>query len=92
MLCVVAVTCILGKQEIPFLGHDETAESHNKGQFLQCMTLLSRVDPFCRTTVYTGMANEARDGKTGAVRTVSMKGTMRFLAPTEMTNFDNHCN
>jgi len=31
---IMAVTCFLGKQGIAFRGHDETDESHNKGNFL----------------------------------------------------------
>uniref|UniRef100_A0A8P4KMU2 Zinc finger MYM-type protein 1 n=1 Tax=Dicentrarchus labrax TaxID=13489 RepID=A0A8P4KMU2_DICLA len=33
--CIMAVTCFLGKQGIAFRGHDETDESHNKGNFLE---------------------------------------------------------
>ncbi|XP_067286712.1 zinc finger MYM-type protein 1-like [Pseudorasbora parva] len=43
---VVAVTCMLGKQGLSFRGHDETAESHNKGNFMECMGLLQQFDPF----------------------------------------------
>ena len=34
---ILTVTCFLGKQGIAFRGHDETYESHNKGNFLECM-------------------------------------------------------
>ncbi len=46
MQSIVAVTCMLGKQGLPFRGHDETAESHNKGNFMECMGLLQKFDPF----------------------------------------------
>lgn len=55
LLSVVAVTCMLGKQGIPFRGHDETAESQNKGNFLECMTLLRQFGPFLQR--YTPPSN-----------------------------------
>lgn len=42
----VAVTCMLGKQGIPFRGHDESKDSDNKGNFLKFMSLLTQFDPF----------------------------------------------
>lgn len=46
-VCVaVAVTCMLGKQGIPFRGHDESKDSDNKGNFLKFMSLLTQFDPF----------------------------------------------
>lgn len=41
---IVAVTCFLGKQGIAFRGHDERDESHNRGNFLECMSLLTKFD------------------------------------------------
>ncbi len=52
---IVAVTCMLGKQGLPFRGHDETAESHNKGNFMECMGLLQKFDPFLQN--YTPPSN-----------------------------------
>lgn len=40
----MAVTCFLGKQGIAFRGHDERDESHNRGNFLECMSLLTKFD------------------------------------------------
>lgn len=42
---VVAVTCFLGKQGTEFRGQKKTDGSHNKGNFLKCMTLLKKFDP-----------------------------------------------
>ena len=52
---ILAVTCFLGKQGIAFRGHDETDESHNKGNFLECMALLTKFDPFLQR--YTAPSN-----------------------------------
>ena len=38
---IVAVTCFLGKQGIAFRGHDESDYSHNRYNFLECMSLLT---------------------------------------------------
>uniref|UniRef100_A0A672RED2 DUF4371 domain-containing protein n=1 Tax=Sinocyclocheilus grahami TaxID=75366 RepID=A0A672RED2_SINGR len=48
---IVAETCMLGKQGLPFRGHNETAESHNKGNFMECMGLLQKFDPFLGTQI-----------------------------------------
>ncbi|ROI15900.1 Zinc finger MYM-type protein 1 [Anabarilius grahami] len=52
---IAAVTCMLGKQGLPLRGNDETAESHNKGNFLECMGLLQKFDPFLQH--YTAPSN-----------------------------------
>ncbi|XP_033997508.1 zinc finger MYM-type protein 1-like [Trematomus bernacchii] len=46
---IAAVTAFLGKQGIAFRGHNEAAESDNKGNFMECMKLLENVDPFLQT-------------------------------------------
>ncbi len=43
---VVGVTTFLGKQGISFRGHDEQDASRNPGNFLECMKLLKKFDPF----------------------------------------------
>ncbi len=43
---IVAVTTVLGKQGIPFRGHDEQESSQNQGNFIECMKLLKQFDPF----------------------------------------------
>lgn len=45
----MAVTQFLAKQNIPFRGHDETGNSHNQGNFLECMKLLKQFDPFLQS-------------------------------------------
>lgn len=35
---IVAATTFLGKQGIPFRGHDEQESSQNQGNFIECMT------------------------------------------------------
>ncbi|XP_074535563.1 LOW QUALITY PROTEIN: zinc finger MYM-type protein 1-like [Halichoeres trimaculatus] len=43
---IAAVTAFLGKQGIAFRGHNESLESSNKGNFIECMQLLEKFDPF----------------------------------------------
>lgn len=45
----VAVTSMLGRQGLPFRGHDEGEDSTNRGNFLACMELLKEFDPFLQT-------------------------------------------
>uniref|UniRef100_A0A3B5AB25 HAT C-terminal dimerisation domain-containing protein n=1 Tax=Stegastes partitus TaxID=144197 RepID=A0A3B5AB25_9TELE len=81
---IVAVTSVLGRQGLPFHGHDEGKDSANRGSFLACMELLKEFDPFLQkhktpsnSKIYAIMADEARD----AVKE-------HFLALAEMTSFD----
>ena len=46
---LVAVTKFLGKQNIPFRGHDEGMSSNNQGNFLECINLLKGFDPFLQS-------------------------------------------
>lgn len=41
---LVDIVCLLAQQELPFRGHDESETSLNKGNFLECVTLLSKYD------------------------------------------------
>lgn len=43
---IVAVTSMLGRQGLPFRGHDEGEDSTNRGNFQACMELLKEFDPF----------------------------------------------
>ncbi|KAK0144496.1 Zinc finger MYM-type protein 1 [Merluccius polli] len=43
---IVAVTSMLGAQGLPFRGNDESVDSTNRGNFLACMGLLKKCDPF----------------------------------------------
>ena len=52
---IVEVTRMLGKQGIPFRGHDESPDSNKRGSFLECMDLLKKFDPFLQS--YTPPAN-----------------------------------
>uniref|UniRef100_A0A8C6M7J5 DUF4371 domain-containing protein n=1 Tax=Nothobranchius furzeri TaxID=105023 RepID=A0A8C6M7J5_NOTFU len=45
---IVSVITFLGKQNIPFRGHDEQETSNNQGNFLECMKLLKNFDPFLK--------------------------------------------
>lgn len=43
---IVAVTSMLGRQGLSFRANDESSESTNRGNFLECMELLKEFDPF----------------------------------------------
>uniref|UniRef100_A0A8C8RK62 Zinc finger MYM-type protein 1 n=1 Tax=Pelusios castaneus TaxID=367368 RepID=A0A8C8RK62_9SAUR len=45
---IIGVTTFLGKQGLPFRGHDET-ESQNQGNFVKCFSLLTEFDPFLQS-------------------------------------------
>ena len=43
------ITAMLGKQGLPFRGHDKTNSNHNKEIFLECLELLKKYDPFLKS-------------------------------------------
>lgn len=43
---IVNITMFLAKQGISFRGHDESEDSNNKGNFIECLNLLTEFDPF----------------------------------------------
>uniref|UniRef100_A0A8C6SSN1 HAT C-terminal dimerisation domain-containing protein n=1 Tax=Neogobius melanostomus TaxID=47308 RepID=A0A8C6SSN1_9GOBI len=45
---ILAVTSFLGQQGIPFRGHNEHESSQNQGNFIECMKLLKKFDPFLK--------------------------------------------
>uniref|UniRef100_A0A665TNP0 DUF4371 domain-containing protein n=1 Tax=Echeneis naucrates TaxID=173247 RepID=A0A665TNP0_ECHNA len=61
---IVAVTSMLGAQGLPFRGNDESVESTNRGNFLACMGLLMKFDPFPQNhnppsnATYTSLVSE----------------------------------
>ncbi|XP_065224105.1 zinc finger MYM-type protein 1-like [Planococcus citri] len=57
--CLIDVTCHLAQQEIAFRGHDEKADSQNKGNYVELLNLLAlRDDKLAHhlenSTVFTG--------------------------------------
>ncbi|KAL2094480.1 hypothetical protein ACEWY4_009199 [Coilia grayii] len=43
---IVAITSMLGAQGLPFRGNDDSIESTNRGNFVACMELVRKFDPF----------------------------------------------
>lgn len=41
---LIDMTCFLGMQELSFRGHDETADSVNRGNFIEMMNVLAKYD------------------------------------------------
>lgn len=41
---LIDITCFLTKQELPFLCHDESVNTANRGNFLECVNLVSQYD------------------------------------------------
>lgn len=46
---IASVTAFLEKQGIAFRGHNETPDSDNKRNFMECMQLLENFGPFLQT-------------------------------------------
>lgn len=42
LLRLIQIVCYMGKQEIPFCGHDASVTSINKGNYLELLNLLSQ--------------------------------------------------
>ncbi|XP_078146200.1 zinc finger MYM-type protein 1-like [Centroberyx gerrardi] len=81
------INCVvfLGKQELPFRGHDEGAGSANKGNYLELLDLVAEYDSNLRThlatsTVFSGTSSKIQNDLISAVASViteSMKEEVR---------------
>lgn len=64
---LIDIVCYLGKQELAFRGHDESANSANKGNFLEMVDLLSKYDGVLEnhletaTNVFSGLSNRTQN-------------------------------
>ncbi|XP_076836806.1 zinc finger MYM-type protein 1 [Brachyhypopomus gauderio] len=81
------INCVLflGKQELPFRGHDEGAGSSNKGNYLELLDLVSEYDSdlsshLATSTVFSGTSSKIQNDLISAVAGVltdSMKEEVR---------------
>lgn len=59
---LIDVTCLLAKQELPFRGPDEHKESHNQGNYIEFLQMLSKYDIKLETHLQNvkafGMSNQ----------------------------------
>ncbi|XP_076849685.1 zinc finger MYM-type protein 1 [Brachyhypopomus gauderio] len=79
---IVAVTSLLGKQGIPFRGHDESCESHDKGMFAECFKLVQKFDPFLK------LHSSTEHHISFKLQSECGMSKERFLALTELMGFD----
>ena len=54
---VAEVLLLCSKQEIAFRGHDESSESHNKGNFKEILSLVAKHDPVVAERLFHGPRN-----------------------------------
>ncbi|KAF3842760.1 hypothetical protein F7725_001609, partial [Dissostichus mawsoni] len=81
------INCVvyLGKQELPFRGHDESVTSSNKGNYIELLDLVAEYDSNLHThlttsTVFTGTSSRIQNNLISAVASVmtdSMKEELR---------------
>ncbi|KAJ3593494.1 hypothetical protein NHX12_005828 [Muraenolepis orangiensis] len=69
--CVI----FLGKQELPFRGHDESRESANRGNYLELLTFLAKYDPdlhyhLSTSKVFIGTSSQIQNDLISAVAEV----------------------
>ncbi|KAK1894454.1 Gamma-aminobutyric acid receptor subunit rho-2 [Dissostichus eleginoides] len=69
--CVI----FLGKQELPFRGHDESRESANRGNYLELLTFLAEYDPdlhyhLSTSKVFIGTSSQIQNDLISAVAEV----------------------
>lgn len=64
--CLTDVACLLAKQELPFLGHDDTETSLNKGNYIETLHLLQIWKPvlaelFKTAKVFKGTSSDTQN-------------------------------
>ena len=72
---LIDVTCFLGNQELAFRGHDESKESHNKGNYRQLLDLLSMEeanikDHLEKNSVFKGTSSDIQNDLISSVSSV----------------------
>lgn len=58
---LIDITCFLAGQELPFRGHNETTDSENRGNFIECVKLLANYDGILGDHLHTISENKNRD-------------------------------
>ncbi|KAJ3614825.1 hypothetical protein NHX12_018395 [Muraenolepis orangiensis] len=85
--CVI----FLGKQELPFRGHDESRESANRGNYLELLTFLAKYDPdlhyhLSTSKVFIGTSSQIQNDLISAVAEVMDSGVKeRFVKFEDVT-------
>lgn len=74
---LIQAVCFLGKQELPFRGHDESADSLNKGNFREYLESVREFDPALdnhlqTSTVFRGTSATIQNDLIKAVNSVMM--------------------
>lgn len=85
---LIDITCYLGKQELAFRGHDESAVSCNRGNYVELVMLLCRYDEMLRTfiengTVFTGLSNIIQNDLIESVSNVLMTQIRKEITETK---------
>ena len=74
---LTAVTCFLGKQELPFRGHNERNDSNNRGNYVEILNLLAEFDEklnqhFKSAVVFKGLSPSIQNDLIESVNNVMM--------------------
>lgn len=82
---LIDIACSLCKQELPFRGHDESSESHNRGHYIESMMLLSYYDSTLRehmssSSVFTGTSNHIQNDLIASIRKVVSDEVMERIS------------
>lgn len=86
---LIDVVCFLGKQELPFRGHDESDTSHNKGNYIELLELIRLYDPLLQnhlkeSTIFRGTSSAIQNDLIASISSVLAD---RIKAELEQTDF-----
>lgn len=90
---LIDVVCYLGKQELAFRGHDESASSCNKGNFLELVDLLAKYDGNLETHLqstsgssFTGLSNRTQNDLISSVASVMYDEIKKEITQTDFVS------
>ncbi|KAL4713767.1 hypothetical protein ACJJTC_004298 [Scirpophaga incertulas] len=85
---LIDIVCFLGTQELAFRGHDESASSSNKGNYLEMVNLLAKYDGVLEnylqssTSSFTGLSNRIQNDLISSVASVMIDTIKQQIATT----------
>lgn len=86
---LIDIVCFLGKQELAFRGHDESASSVNKGNYLEMVDVLAKYDGVLEnhiqncTSSFTGLSNRIQNDLISSVASVMIETIKQQIASTD---------
>ncbi|KAF2891190.1 hypothetical protein ILUMI_14983 [Ignelater luminosus] len=84
---LIDAVCYLGMQKLTFRGHDESADSRNRGNYAELLYLLAQQDERLNnhlqtSTVFSGMSNDIQNDLIDAISSLIIEAIKKKITDT----------